>query len=617
MHRCLAVLEVVGLIFDELGNARGEHGRCPTLANLAHVCKTFHGPAMKSLWREIPGISVIVHLFPPGTFAKRGGFLLLNNRDSMRFQISPEVAACIRRHTMYVKKLRFCENVPRLHYTALAYLNHAPGRPKQLFPRAEEVHLPAFADHPMEAVFYPVLVLGPSVRKVTVVVQQEVFSTYADCGLEAEPEGAQWTALAQRLTELTPNLTSFDILRSGLCDVFENYPPGPVGTIGFKPTLQAFFVSLGSSLQSLDIALLGLSATSMIFLGHLQRLHTLKIGIGHSTRQSFFSVPATTNHLTLSALTDLTIVTNSHETCSKALSLLAIPHLTTLVLEVEMGGAVHPRDLLLPLQQTGSHSRLSSISIYEVKNDYEVDAEQSWWERVMLDGVYSWFEVDDRDLQVLSSFHQLSSLSISPCNTHGVSDEALRSLVMGCPDLRRLHLRDDTMRPRSPTLTFEGVHAALQIAQRMEELTLRFDATTPNLLSSIDTFSSMDLVAESHNGAPDSTYQSSSVGSTQSQASSESHLRSLDVCTSPLSSSCLFKTWLACCHPLVKELHYFKALREGMEAMYDPVTYRDGRSRIRSDKVRLLESQIRAATMFDRWNDVHAFVRETKGEMES
>ncbi|KAH6905472.1 hypothetical protein BKA70DRAFT_1565085 [Coprinopsis sp. MPI-PUGE-AT-0042] len=458
----------------------------------------------------------------------------------MKFQISRELSARIQMHSMHVKMIYFCEFIPRLHYSALAYLNHAPGRPKLLFPRAEEVHVPAFADHAMEAVFYPVLALGTSMRKVTVFVQ-EVFATYNDSGLEAEPEGAQWTALAHRLIELAPNLTSFDILQSdhAKCDAYENNP-GPAGTIGFKPTFHQLFISLGCTLQSLDIALLGLSANSISFLGQLQRLHTLKIRIGLSTREGFFNVPATASRITLPA---------SPTSPSSPIPLK----------QVEMDGGVYPRDLLSPLQQTGSHSTLSSISIYEVKPVFDVD-EQSWWERVISDSIYAWFEVDDQDLQVLSAFHRLSSLSISPCKTHGVGDEALRSLVLGCPDLQRLQLRDDTMRPILPVLTFRGV----QIAQQMEELALRFDATTqaPNLPPSTDAPGLMNTGARLNEGGPHSNNHSS-VGDTL-ECTNPSYLRSLDVCTSPLSSSGLFKTWLAFCHPLVKDIHYFKALWEGM-----------------------------------------------------
>ncbi|KAH6876659.1 hypothetical protein BKA70DRAFT_1477658 [Coprinopsis sp. MPI-PUGE-AT-0042] len=333
------------------------------------------------------------------------------------------------------------------------------------------------------------------------------------------------------------------------------------------------FSSLGSTLLSLDIALLGLSANSLSFLGHLQRLHTLKIGIRHSTRESFFNVPAATNRLTLLALNKLNTVTNSAETCGKALFIFAMPCIENLVVEVEMDGGVHPRDLLSPLQQTSSHGKLSSISIYEVKPEFEVE-EHSWWERTMLDEVHSWLE------------------------TRGVSDEALRSLASGYPDLKRLHLRDDTMRQTSATLTFAGVHAALQIEQRVEELTLRFAAMTPvpNLLSS--TVTSDFVYSESGGGIRGFT--------------SRSCLRSLDMCTSPINSlgRPMFIEWLFGAHPYVKEFYCFKALREGIEAVYDPVYYRDNYSTTTRDKVQLLDSQVYAATMFDRWSDVHAFVNE-------
>jgi hypothetical protein len=75
-HQFLKIPEVFGLIFDALGNEERRDACCPSLAGLASVCKTFHYTAIEAFWREILSISLVAHLFPPGTVSQRGSHLV-------------------------------------------------------------------------------------------------------------------------------------------------------------------------------------------------------------------------------------------------------------------------------------------------------------------------------------------------------------------------------------------------------------------------------------------------------------------------------------------------------------------------------------------------------------
>jgi hypothetical protein len=154
--------------------------------------------------------------------------------------------------------------------------------------------------------------------------------------------------------------------------------------------------------------------------------------------------------------------------------------------------------------------------------------------------------------------------------------------------LKKLCLVDDAMNDMvAPALTLGGVHEALQIARGMEELSLRFDATKPAAVCNL-------------------MMHPSAVASRR-----PSCLRVLDVCTSPLNSSRSFVTWLVAFHPSVEKVEYFKAFWMGMEDAYHSLSYRGGFHwpSPQEERVKIMESQLAAATMVDRWNDVRAFVR--------
>ena len=78
MHQCLCIEEILFDIFAQLdGHVMNPRISSPerilyrhpeslkTLAGLARTCRTFNGPALDILWREIPDLYVLVkHLLP-------------------------------------------------------------------------------------------------------------------------------------------------------------------------------------------------------------------------------------------------------------------------------------------------------------------------------------------------------------------------------------------------------------------------------------------------------------------------------------------------------------------------------------------------------------------------
>jgi hypothetical protein len=181
-----------------------------------------------------------------------------------------------------------------------------------------------------------------------------------------------------------------------------------------------------------------------------------------------------------------------------------------------------------------------------------------------------------------------------------VTDESLLSLVAACPGLKRLNLPHNTLNKSLPFVTLNGIHAALQGAPFMEELTLRFDATNVPA----------DTVSPSSSSSARSVWvpQGSGELSENRAPRSTSPLKYIDVCTSPLGSSTAFRGWLSKHHPLVKGLDYFAPLHTAMDIIYHPSARGNLFQGRNFDKMQLLDSHLYHGMMFERWNDVCAFV---------
>lgn len=85
MHDCLFIQEIVSAIFEELDEyvydetipewiKYRQDESLQTLAALARTCRTFQGPALDILWRDIPDLSVLAnYMSHAGAFEPEGG----------------------------------------------------------------------------------------------------------------------------------------------------------------------------------------------------------------------------------------------------------------------------------------------------------------------------------------------------------------------------------------------------------------------------------------------------------------------------------------------------------------------------------------------------------------
>jgi hypothetical protein len=73
MHQCLYTQEILARIFEEVSYRTAienehEDWKPPGVVACARTCKTFHEPAIKIIWRELPGISIISYLMPDSIY---------------------------------------------------------------------------------------------------------------------------------------------------------------------------------------------------------------------------------------------------------------------------------------------------------------------------------------------------------------------------------------------------------------------------------------------------------------------------------------------------------------------------------------------------------------------
>ncbi|KAK7036161.1 hypothetical protein R3P38DRAFT_3183954 [Favolaschia claudopus] len=77
MHRCLAIPEVLQLIFEGLNS--GYDRDLPSLAVLAQTCRSFSPMALAQLWEILFGLDPVLHCMPLDLFSRRG-------KDSWKLQ---------------------------------------------------------------------------------------------------------------------------------------------------------------------------------------------------------------------------------------------------------------------------------------------------------------------------------------------------------------------------------------------------------------------------------------------------------------------------------------------------------------------------------------------------
>ncbi|EFI28090.1 hypothetical protein CC1G_14117 [Coprinopsis cinerea okayama7 len=215
MHRCLEIPEVVQLVFENLSGT-GKDGNTP--ASIARVCKTFHDPAIRVIWRKIPGLDVLTCLF-----SRKEKALIIKKVSSIQkqrvvtmflqdsgFLEEASFSKTFLRYSSLVQEIEYPEDLKRpvFHHSVLQAFYVDIQSPGPLFPNVKKITLPCFSARPLEAIFYPGVVLSPSVRAVTITTD-ELVDYVGGTGSLLDKE--YWKTIGSRLEPFAARLSSLTI----------------------------------------------------------------------------------------------------------------------------------------------------------------------------------------------------------------------------------------------------------------------------------------------------------------------------------------------------------------------------------------------------------------------
>ncbi|KAH6905499.1 hypothetical protein BKA70DRAFT_1565107 [Coprinopsis sp. MPI-PUGE-AT-0042] len=304
MHRCLQNPDVLLNIFESLSRPLNDDCHCKVLpagfaalASLARTCKIFQTPAIRALWKEIPGLYVIAYLFPRKSVkmdrAKRYSLVLPLDFDAFSGRLSV--------YRPYVKVI--WGNVPKcedhttksLHSSFLFLLLECTSVPTPLFPHAHHVIIPCLTDAPMLSLFYPPLVLGPSVCSIILNTDDDMVEMASSPGIW-HPSGdeRQWEVVQSVLLRGAPRLHSFAIYIAEMEAVTEFLE---------RPQIDLIVQRLSIHVTNIDLSTVAISSATIIVLSSLPVLSSLNMVIGKKNcRLAEFQHPSTLQFPSLNTL---------------------------------------------------------------------------------------------------------------------------------------------------------------------------------------------------------------------------------------------------------------------------------------------------------------------------
>ncbi|EAU91853.1 hypothetical protein CC1G_04620 [Coprinopsis cinerea okayama7 len=341
------------------------------------------------------------------------------------------------------KKQRFFDH----HSLNELYVNTGGLRP--LFPNVTAVELPCFIERPMETVFYPAVVLGQSVKAVTLLLDgtDGNEATEGD-NLTQVLDGPQWAAIAARLQPLAANLTSFSV-RSGSFDVKRGY---------FRiPSIEKLCNHFTSSLARLNVDCLALSPQTLLALTHLDCLTELSLSV--------CNIPSnfTIDSLHFARVKSLDLDVRSLPVCLDLLPALHLPSLETVNFEFSLSTlqTVSLEEVFKALAHNRAIPHLCEV---ECTNESRFDQ--------------GLFEISGSTFDSLLDFKKIKSFHILGCSIPELDNMDLLRIFSSWPALEEFSLHRDLaigLEIYRGKLTLEGVHAALQHCPKLHSLDLPCD----------------------------------------------------------------------------------------------------------------------------------------------
>ncbi|KAH6904179.1 hypothetical protein BKA70DRAFT_540232 [Coprinopsis sp. MPI-PUGE-AT-0042] len=459
MHNCLQVQDIVHGTCAQLRDLEPST-RPTTMAALARTCKGFYEPAIRVLWREIPGLSPIASLFPEEKVSiEKKGVIRIKTDD---------VSSAIPRllfYGPYVRKILYNPR-KRLHYETLASLNRSSELPKPLFPNATSTLLPCMAARFLETVFYPALVLSPVIRSVTLFTGEIARPVSAEEDEEG-PNPERWQAVLDRLDDVSPSLHTFKV--DSFISSFHD------GTLPAVPHFDNLHERLSANLTTMVVTGVSLSPKAIWSISELEGLAALTLTLDHRA----YDFPPSTL-LSFPALIKLHLLADgeyNEDICDPFIRPLSAPRLLDLQIDYNLQYHTHDvplQRLFLSLAVPSVAPKISTIKIEKFnRNDH-------WC------GDFN-YSVPGAHLLPLAS-KNITRFEVSPCATREaeISDKELLQLFSAWPNLETFILDKveddddddefDGPMGEEPILTLAGVSTAIRRCPLLKNLTLRCDA---------------------------------------------------------------------------------------------------------------------------------------------
>ncbi|EFI26629.1 hypothetical protein CC1G_15401 [Coprinopsis cinerea okayama7 len=472
----------------------------------------------------------------------------------------------------------------KIHPDTLRLLNQYGDFAEPLFPNLQTVHLPLINEDPISTVFYPALVLSPSVKTVIISPSKFDESLWEEQPRFWDHSDHLWDAVTSRVAEVAPTLTSFKIATSGTLSAHFSNGFSVAGRL--LKVERELFPAFSTSLKILDIDSLILEGKTFGCLNHLTRLVKLKLTLVHQQAAEMAELVASA--LCLPSLENLTLNLFAAEaTHSKFFEILDARKLRVLKLKVfllEPLRIYDPHPLFAALRA----ERLANLEELHLSRRLEEDSPLLWFER--LDEPR--FELSPRTFLPLlqqTPFSNLKTLRIDPCKSSALDDRILAQLLRGWPKLENFELRDETMSDSGSVslITAGGVRRAVGAAPLLQRLVLRFDAT------------SVPPSGSDSDGASSNRSNSNSANETTlDDLPPHPNLTDLDACISHLRSGRQVAKWLKRDFPNLRGVRSFGLYREGLDTLYRFGEVNDERY------VEMMQPYEPCSVMVDRWNDV-------------
>jgi hypothetical protein len=323
-----------------------------------------------------------------------------------------------------------------------------------MFPNLERVELNCYKEDPMEALFYPGVVLGSTKLKEVTVYTEDQNRLDDSHNITTMSDKTQWEAFVNRILPFTHQLQKFTFT------ILRVTSPRSLRA----PSLTRLCKSFSNSMNTLDIAMIQLPHDSFPVIASLPCLEDLSISVDDYSFGT--EIPSTdSRHLIFPALSVLNLTINTMASGISFFRSMEASTLEKLDIKVKLRGPttgeVNLSPLLEPLASAPTSKRLTELNIrgssFRRNRNFQ-------------------FTLHDDAIQILAVFKALVEFNVSPC-AHHLTDEGLVGAFSSWKYLNHfsVHGIDDCNVPEDLGLSLAGVQRAIKHCPLLEYLALQCD----------------------------------------------------------------------------------------------------------------------------------------------